>query len=97
MQRRFRGGWDDSHVWDLSAHIAEFVLPRLKRFREINCAFPCSMETIQEWNDIVDDMIYALEYHVKDMVDCKPPSDIDENRLQRGFEAFGKYFCGLWF
>ena len=60
-QRRTRG-WDDSDTWSLDHTIAKFVLPRLKLFRKIDFGYPAGL-TSEEWNWILDEMIWAMEFN----------------------------------
>lgn len=92
-QRRTRG-WDDSDTWSLSDVIAEFTLPRLIRFRELNNGYPCDVEGPEEWNHMIDDMIYALGICSRE--DDGVIFDCDWDRLQRGLDYFGRYFRDLW-
>jgi hypothetical protein len=65
-------GWDDRDTWGLCYTIARFILPRLKRFREIiktkNAGIPVFSHKDfkydrekKKWLKILDDMIYAFE------------------------------------
>lgn len=65
-------GWDDSDTCGLDYTIAKFVLPRLKRFREIietkDVGIPVfSHEDFKydrekkKWLKMLDDMVYAME------------------------------------
>lgn len=90
-QRRTRG-WDDSDTWSLDFTIAKFVLPRLKKFREIDFGYPGNMSE-EEWREILDKMIYAMEFNAKDEIIM----DKEENeKIQEGNKLFGKYFNSLW-
>jgi hypothetical protein len=63
-QRRTRG-WDDSETWSLDYELAKWMLPRLKRFREITDGYPSRL-TLEEWNLMLDEMIWAFEFRVND-------------------------------
>ncbi len=84
-------GFADDETWSLYTVITDFVLPRLKRFREIPFGFPGNL-TEKEWDDILDDMIFAFEYHKKDEIGLKK----DWIRCKRGMRLFGQYFGHLW-
>lgn len=54
LRQRITRGWDDSETWSLDSKITEFILPRLKRFKEIRKnigSIPCSVsyEVQQEY------------------------------------------------
>lgn len=88
-QRRTRG-WDDSETWNLDYTIAKFALPRLKRFKELNCGYPGDL-TEEKWDLILDDMIYALDFYQDDDF-CTSLDD----RAKKGLKYFGEYFESLW-
>ena len=92
-QRRTRG-WDDSDTWSLDHTIAKFVLPRLKLFRKIDFGYPAGL-TSEEWNWILDEMIWAMEFNASGEK-WESLNEDDYNRAQRGYELFGKYFLDLW-
>ena len=48
FQRLIRG-WDDSDTWDLQDTFYRWLLPRLKRFSEVTCAYPMNYKSIEEW------------------------------------------------
>lgn len=96
-KQREERGWDDSDTWSLDTTIAKFVLPRLKRFKEVNIGYPSFLPSIEEWNEILDHMIYAVEVLSND--ELKYGCDLkkmDWKRVQRGCRLFGKYFQNLW-
>ena len=66
FQRRIRG-WSDDDTWCLDTVIANFVLPRLKRFKELNNGMPNGL-TEEKWDAILADIIVAMEYAAKDDV-----------------------------
>lgn len=98
FQRQMRG-WDDADTWSLDMTIAKFALPRLKRFKEINDGYPYGL-TIEEWNEILNKMIYALEFCADegqfDLVEDAEERKNNWKRVEEGLELFGKYFRSLW-
>jgi len=94
-QRRTRG-WDDSDTWGLDGTIAEFVLPRLRRFKELNNGFPGHDLTWESWNAALDDMIYAMDICDQEKTSSQDDDTVDWERVQRGLELFGKHFRDLW-
>ncbi len=90
FQRHFRG-WSDNEVWDLQYHIAARFLPPLKKLRDNHFGRPGSLTT-QEWNEILDKIVFAFEKIKEDRIE-----DSEENaKIQEGCELFGKYFRCLW-
>lgn len=98
-------GFSDRQLWSLDVTIASYVLPRLKRYKEINNGYPLRAEkdrsyTEEEWNTVLDDMIYAMQYVVDGKIYI--PSNVKEfdaegfDRHQHGIELFAKHFHNLW-
>lgn len=63
--QRLKHGFDDTELYNLDVTIAQFVLPRLKRFKELSKAYPGYL-TEDEWSDILDKIIFAFEI----TIDC---------------------------
>mgnify|MGYP001576963196 CR=1 FL=1 len=79
-----------SELWNLDYTLAEYILPRLVAFRKMKrTGTPASLGTKKEWDIMLDDMIYAMKYVLKDGMRS-------DERAQRGLEEFGKHFLGLW-
>lgn len=90
-------GFDNSETWHLATTMANFILPRLKNFKESHCDHPCGM-TFEQWNKIIDKMIFAFEYH-KDKWVCEWNGDeLDKNlkKVEQGLKLFAKYYGDLW-
>lgn len=77
-QQRVERGFDDTECWNLDSTIAQFVLPRLKNFKEHNIGFPGNEEipTFEKWNEIIDKMIYAFDHIVRE-------DEYDEEKQKR--------------
>lgn len=91
-QRKVRG-WDDSDTWALNGHLAKWLLPRLRRFRELTCGHPPGL-TMDEWRVVLGDMIYAMEISERELESVVTECDWD--RVERGLTAFGERFRDLW-
>ena len=50
----------------------------------------------QKWQDILDDMIYAMESIATEKIYDIDLDTYDNERVDRGLELFGKLFCSLW-
>lgn len=97
LRQRLTQGWDDSDLWNLDVTIAEFVLPRLQRFREYAAGYPGDLATQEEWHAMLDDMLYGLRAIVEDNYPSASNYDqIDWERVQRGLRLFGERFRNLW-
>jgi len=87
-------GFDTTEVINMDTTIARFALPRLKRFKEITRSYPSHL-TEEEWDNILDKMIFAMEYFASDMkYDNTDP--LVTVKAEEGAELLGKYFGSLW-
>ena len=53
----------NSELWDLDYTIIKFILPRLKKFKEINIiSYPTKCGNIENWHKIIDKMIWSFQF-----------------------------------
>jgi hypothetical protein len=93
-------GFCDAETWDLSSVIAEFILPRLIRFKELNNGFPGGF-TSEEWDAILDQIIFAFDWSLHDLDEKYNKLTIEEREInwkkyEKGMEQFSKWFRQLW-
>ena len=97
-------GFIDSETWSLYGVIAEFILPRLKRFREIIPNYPMG-ETENSWKEKIDRMIFAFDWILNGESECcrrfvgdefAKEIDIGEKKCSEGLKLFAEWFQGLW-
>lgn len=85
---------------NLDIEFASFVLPKLRKFREINDRVPKGFNLNEsEWNIILDKMIYAFEYasgDIKFIYQNEESDHIREIKVSEGLELFCKYYFELW-
>lgn len=87
-QRKVRG-FDDTELYDLDVTMANFILPRLRRFKKVSITYPC--ETPEEWDAVLDKMITAFS------LICDYNYSIDRDaEIEEGLKLFGEYFRALW-
>ena len=79
--QRFKRGFAWSDVWDMDAWFISTTKPMLEHFLEKHCAYPCNIEN-EEWEAIL-----------KEMIDCL---ELMEEKKDRFFELFSKWFFNLW-
>jgi hypothetical protein len=97
----FKRGFSDRQLWSLDVTIAEFALPRLQRFKEINSGLPFYKAenrhyTEEEWCEILNKMIFAMEY-IKNLDQINTTNTGDEYaRYQEGITLFATHFIDLW-
>lgn len=105
-------GFSDKETWSLFNPIGEFVLPRLKRFKELTNNYPGDFANLEEWEVVLDKIIFAFTYstyegkyyeETKEVALLK--ADLEKVCLDKekwddlcieGYELFGKYFMDLW-
>ena len=91
--------WD---TWSMDHTLAPIILPMLVQLKATKHGHPADL-TEQEWDDILDEMIWAFEQKCRDdwMDDYDYSWDSEEakahqERMSNGFILFGKYFENLW-
>jgi hypothetical protein len=72
MNNRQRKKWLKQHrlyvnpkeTWSLDVNLAKYIIPRLKKFKELNNGYPgiSEMDTHEKWDEALDKMIQAFEY-----------------------------------
>lgn len=91
-QRRVRG-FDDSETWSLDHSLAQWIVPRLKRFRGITVGYPGHLSE-QEWDVILLKMIAAFEFAASE--ERWMASHTEYQKHQDGIDLFAKHFWALW-
>lgn len=92
-QRKTRG-FDDSETWSLSDTIANFIIPRLERFNEVNNGFPHNL-TMRKWRNKIKLMITAFKLIARDE-GMRIYNKKEEKQIDMGLDAFREYFMHLW-
>jgi hypothetical protein len=90
-KQREERGWDDSETWSLFVTLSEWIVPRLKRFKELNNGHPSSISCSQ-WDNIIDRIIEGFELIIEDDV-------LDSEKSKKRNEAmdlFREWFFDLW-
>lgn len=92
IYQKLTRGFSDDEMWDLGGDTIKYVLPRLKRYREICPCYPGWHTSLEEWRKDLDDMIYAFEIYSKD----SPVLKYNRRRYKRGMRLFGENLRALW-
>ena len=94
-------GFSDAETWCLDSIIAEFILPRLIRFKELNIGYPGGDMSPEKWDIALDEMIFAFDWSLhceddkyKDL--SKEEGDKNWDRYDEGMKLFAKWFRQLW-
>ena len=90
-------------TWSMDQTLAPIILPMLVQLKATQHGHPANL-TEKEWDDILDEMIWAFEQKCRDdwMRDYdynKWDSDgatAHQKRMTNGFKLFGKYYENLW-
>lgn len=95
-----RFGFSNSETWSLRSVVAQFVLPRLIKFKEIKMCFPADISE-KEWDIMLDKMIFSfkwlLEYEDDFNIDIdKKQQDINWEKCKEGMNLFSERFFDLW-
>ena len=95
-KQRAKTGVGDDETFSLDKTVAVFILPRLKRYRELMNGFPAEL-TMEKWTEIVDELIWFFE-QVDDGLCSKGLENSVEyyKRIEEAQKLFGKYFVSLW-
>jgi hypothetical protein len=96
-KQRDERGFDDTETWHLDKTLALFLIPRLKRFIELNNGFPCA-ETEESFNKKLNFILKSFEeyyYNENDEVSL----ELEKERLANTKEAvkiLGDIWLDLW-
>ena len=90
-------------TWSMDDTLAPIILPMLVQLKETTHGHPADL-TEQEWDEILDKMIWAFEQKCRDdwMEDYdynkwdREASKAHQERMSNGFRLFGKYYENLW-
>lgn len=87
-------GFDDSEIWNLDISLSDFLIPRLKRLRNIIQGYPPDFKSFEEWIFVLDEIIWMFEtYSSKAYQDGFLKN---QERMDKAKELFGKYWTYFW-
>lgn len=95
LKQRLICGWDDSVCYNLNTSTAIWLLPKLRRYKEIHKSFPMGL-TEKEWQSILDEIIWFLEQESADQDFVTTCNSTYHTRYDNARMLFGKYFSDLW-
>lgn len=102
--QRKRRGFDDTEAWDLRGTIYKFVLPRLKRYKELSTGYPESlMSVIGSYPEIITTSEQnrgevLWHYFLSEMiyaVEFAVNHETLDDRAEKGLVYFHQYFDDL--
>lgn len=106
MNKRFRkkkglSKIQNSECWNLNSTIINFVLPRLRKFKEINInSYPEKCGSIENWHKIIDKIVWSFQF-AKDVAESNysneyRANDGNWNKYNEGMDLFKDYSLDLW-
>ena len=79
-------------TWSMDCTLAMIIHPMLVQLKATQHGHPATL-TEQEWNQILDEMIWAFGHKSKEM---DAGDNETQERLTNAFMLFGKYYENLW-
>ena len=95
-QQRFENGFDDTETWHMDRTIALFIIPRLKKFIEVNNGIP-NGETIESYNEKLNFIISAFENYYATNKYYESVDDTERKQLTDDVRKAVEYLSKLWF
>lgn len=92
VKQRLERGFDNSETWSLSDTIANFILPRLKAYKEN--IDEIVLKDKHSKHKKVEYMIEAFEIVLAHPTYLFSPAEM--KKYKRGMKAFSEYFLALW-
>ncbi len=71
--------------------IAEFMVPRLKAFKDTTKSKPMQFKTMDDWRSVIDQMTFSFENYDNDDLD-----DEGWDKVEKGLDLFREYYFDLW-
>lgn len=93
-KQREEQGFDDTETWHLDKTFALFIVPRLKRFLEVNNGFP-SGETEESYNEKINYIIKSFEDYYHNEYEH---SSLDDEKVKlENAKSAVEFLHDLWF
>ena len=95
-QQRFEQGFDDTETWHMDRTIALFIIPRLKKFIELNNGIPTG-ETVESYNEKLNFIISAIKNYQATNKYYESVDDAERKQLTDDVKQAVEYLSKLWF
>jgi len=95
-QQRFEQGFDDTETWHMDRTIALFIIPRLKKFIELNNGIPTG-ESVESYNEKLNFIISAFENYYATNKYYESVDDAERKQLTDDVKQAVEYLSKLWF
>ena len=63
LSQKYRFGFPLYEVWTLKCAHSDWILPRLRKFRDTVSGYPNNFSSVEEWQAAIDKMIWSFEHH----------------------------------
>ena len=103
-QRKTRG-FSDKETWNVQHEFAKWVVPRLKRFKEVNNGYPYEL-TEEEWDNVLDEIIEGFSIVASDNYWGLSDIENDKERIEeekkkmkkidRAVDLWSHHFHDFW-
>ena len=90
---------EKEELTNLDKTLARYILPRVKRFREINKqSYPADLKDMKQWNKILDSIIWAFDYSLNEekIIQDEKEREKNQRKYKKGMKLFSEYFEDLW-
>jgi len=91
-----RHGFTNADTWSLDCIIVRFVLPRLRLFVQYPDSVPMSVDSQEEWEGMLTEMVRGLELYLQDVCEGDLVNKKERNEMEEGMQLFKDYFENLW-
>lgn len=95
-QQRFENGFDDTETWHIDRTLALFIIPRLKRFIEVNNGIP-NGETVESYNEKLNFIISAFENYYSTDRYYQSTDSAEREQLADDVKKAVGLLSNLWF
>jgi len=89
--QRIKEGFQDDETWSLDISVARWILPRLKRYREISKE---ALLTTTEYDEGLDKCVKAFEAIANE--ECCLMGETNHPQVSEGLDWFRQNFFTLW-
>ena len=96
-KQRDENGFDDTETWHLDKTVALFLIPRIKRYIQVNNGFPAGM-TEELYNEKLNFIVKAFEEYYHDE-NVEVSLELEKERLSNAKKAvaiLGEIWFDLW-
>jgi len=96
-KQRDQNGFDDTETWHLDKTLALFLIPRLKRYIQVNNGFP-NGETEDSFNEKLNYIVKSFEEYYQDE-NIEVSLELEKERLSNAKKAvaiLGELWFDLW-